>query len=183
MDSNDATILALALGIPSATFLSIAFLLVLRIQHRQLQARRIPNPTVPTNSPTLPSPIDPYYGIRSSSDHPESSHPYHGDQSHSASLTEPRGQRRGLFSRFLPSNLRQGLLPLPEGAHLSLSSRPPLLPTIPCTPLDLPHPASTPITERTAGDSTWAMTYESPPLPPVTILGMPILQHPQPRSA
>ncbi len=29
----------------------------------------------------------------------------------------------------------------------------------------------------------WAATYESPPLPPVTILGMPILQHPQPRSA
>ncbi len=54
MDSNDATILALALGIPSATFLSIAFLLVLRIQHRQSQARRIPNP---------PSPIDPYYGV------------------------------------------------------------------------------------------------------------------------
>ncbi len=63
MDSNDATILALALGIPSATFLSIAFLLVLKIQHWQLQARRILNPTVPTNSPTPPSPIDPYYGI------------------------------------------------------------------------------------------------------------------------
>ncbi len=56
MDINDATILALALGIPSATFLSIAFLLVLRIQHRQLQAWRIPNPTVPTNTPTSPSP-------------------------------------------------------------------------------------------------------------------------------
>ncbi len=64
MDSNDTTILALALGIPSATFLSIAFLLVLRIQHRQLQAQRIPNPTVPTNSPaSSPPPIDPYYGI------------------------------------------------------------------------------------------------------------------------
>ncbi len=63
MDSNDATILALALGIPSATFLSIAFLLVLRIQHRQLQAWRILNPTVSTNSPTPPSPVDPYYGI------------------------------------------------------------------------------------------------------------------------
>ncbi len=64
MDSNDATILALALGIPSATFLSIAFLLVLRIQHRQLQAQRILNPTVPTNSPApSPPPVDPYYGI------------------------------------------------------------------------------------------------------------------------
>ncbi len=64
MDSNDATILALALGIPSTTLLSIAFLLALRIQHRQLQARRIPNPTVPTNFPApSPPPVDPYYGI------------------------------------------------------------------------------------------------------------------------
>ncbi len=64
MDSNDATILALALGIPSATLLSIAFLLALRIEHRQLQARRIRNPTVPTNSPApSPPPVDPYYGI------------------------------------------------------------------------------------------------------------------------
>ncbi len=55
MDSNDATILALSLGIPSATLLSIAFLLVLRIEYRQLQAQRIRNPTVPTNSPA-PSP-------------------------------------------------------------------------------------------------------------------------------
>ncbi len=50
-------------------------------------------------------------------------------------------------------------------------------------PLDLPHPVSMPITGITAGDSTWAVTYESLPLPPVTILGMPILQHPQPQSA
>ncbi len=64
MDSNDATILALALGIPSTTLLSIAFLLALRIQYQQLQARRIRNPTVPTNSPALfPPPVDPYYGI------------------------------------------------------------------------------------------------------------------------
>ncbi len=34
-----------------------------------------------------------------------------------------------------------------------------------------------------AGDSMWAATYESPPLPPMTILGMPILQHPQPLLA
>ncbi len=50
-------------------------------------------------------------------------------------------------------------------------------------PLELPHPASTPITERTAGDSMWAAMYESLPLPPMIILGMPILQHPQPQSA
>ncbi len=64
MDSNDTMILALALGIPSATLLSIAFLLALRIQHRQLLARGTPNPTVPTNSPVpSPPPVDPYYGI------------------------------------------------------------------------------------------------------------------------
>ncbi len=40
-----------------------------------------------------------------------------------------------------------------------------------------------PITERTAGDLTWAATYKSLPLPPMTILGMPILQHPQPQLA
>ncbi len=119
----------------------------------------------------------------SSSDHPESSHPYHADRSHSMSSIESRGWKRTLFSRFLPSSLRQGLLPLPEGARLSSSSHPPRLPTITHTPLDLPHPASMPITERMAGDLTWAATYESLPLPPVTILGMPILQHPQPRSA
>ncbi len=60
MDSNDATILALSLGIPSATFLSIAFLLALRIQHRQLQARETPTPHSPYSpyrnpSATLPS--------------------------------------------------------------------------------------------------------------------------------
>ncbi len=117
---------------------------------------------------------------RSSSNHPESSHPYHTDRSHSASSTEPRGRRRNIFTQFLPANLRQGLLPLPEGARLSSSSPPPQLPTITQMPLDLPHPASTPITERMAGDLTWAATYESLPLPPMTILGMPILQHPQP---
>ncbi len=63
MDSNNTTILALALGIPSATFLSIAFFIALRIQHRQLQAREDPTPTVPTTPPTPPNPADPYYGI------------------------------------------------------------------------------------------------------------------------
>ncbi len=120
---------------------------------------------------------------RSSSDHPESSHPYHADRSHSTSTTESHGRKRaGILARLIPPSLRQGLLPLPTGARLSSSSPPPSLPRIPHTPLDLPHPASTPITETTKGDSTWAATYESPPLPPVTILGMPILQHPQPLS-
>ncbi len=109
---------------------------------------------------------------RLSSDHPESLHPYHADRSHSTSSTEPRGRRRGILSRILPSSLCQGLLPLPAGTRLSSSSPPPLLPRIPHTPLNLPHPASTPVTEITAGDSTWAATYKSLPL-----------QHPQPLSA
>ncbi len=96
---------------------------------------------------------------------------------------ESQGGRRGFLSRFLPSSRKEGLLPLPEGARLSSSSPPPLLLRISHMPLDLPHLASTPDIERTAGDSTWATTYESLPLPPVTILGMPILQHPQPQSA
>ncbi len=85
------------------------------------------------------------------------------------------------MSQLLPLSRKEGLLPLPEGARLS-SNSPPLLPRIPHTPLDLPHLASMPITERTAGDLMWAATYEPPPLPPMTILGMPILQHPQPQS-
>ncbi len=118
---------------------------------------------------------------RSSSDHPESSHPYHGDRSHSTSTTESRGRKRtGILARLILPSFRQGLLPLPAGARLSSSSPPPSLPRIPQTPFDLPHLSSTPITE---GDSTWAATYESPPLPPVMVLGMPILQHPQPLSA
>ncbi len=67
MDSDDATTLTLALGIPSATLLSIAFLLTLRIQHRQLQRREDLTPTVPTDSPAprpdSPDLVDPYYGI------------------------------------------------------------------------------------------------------------------------
>ncbi len=50
-------------------------------------------------------------------------------------------------------------------------------------PLDLPHPASMPITEITAGDLTWAAIYESPLPTPMIVLGMPILQHPQPQLA
>ncbi len=120
----------------------------------------------------------------SSSDHPESLHPYHTDRSNSTTSIESCGRRRGGFlSRFLPSSRKEGLLPLPEGARQSLSSPPPLLPRIPHTPLDLPHQASMPITEGMAEDSTWATTYKSPPLPPVTVLGMPILQHPQPQLA
>ncbi len=121
----------------------------------------------------------------SSSDHPESSHPYHTDRSHSTTSLESQGKKRtgGFLGRFLPRSRKEGLLPLPEGASLSSSSPPQLLPLSPLQSIHLPHPASMDTTGITAGDSTWATTYESPPLPPTTILGMPILQHPQPRSA
>ncbi len=168
MDSNDATILALALGIPSTTLLSIAFLLALRIQHRQLQARRIPNPTVPTNFPApSPPPVDPYYGIPLKQRPPRilAPIPQQPIPLHEFGQNSEGRARGGFLSRLLPSYRRQGLLPLPEGARLSSSSPSPTLPMIPWMPLDLPHPANTPITEITAGDSTWAATYESPPPP------------------
>ncbi len=120
----------------------------------------------------------------SSSDHPELSHPYHADRSRLTTSLESQGRRRMFLSQFLLSSQREGLLPLPEGAHLSSSSPPPRLPRISSTPLSLPHPASKPITEMMAGDSTWAATFESsPPTIPVTILGTPTLQHPWPQLA
>ncbi len=119
----------------------------------------------------------------SSSDHPESLHPYHTDQSCSTTSLESQGRRRsGFLSRFLSKTRREDLLPLLEGVSPSSSSPPQLRPLSPLQSLDLPHPASTGITGITAGDSMWAVTYESPPLPPTTVLGMPILQHPQPQS-
>ncbi len=124
---------------------------------------------------------------RSSSDHPESLHPYHVDQSQSTASLELQGKKRsmgGFLGRFLSKSRREALLPLPEGASLSSSSPPSqLLPLSPLQSIDLPHPASMDTTGITVGDSTWAVTYESPPLPPTTILGMPILQHPQPQLA
>ncbi len=122
---------------------------------------------------------------RSSSDHPESSHPYHADRSHSTTSLESQGKKQsgGLLSQLLPKSQREGLLPLPEGVSLSSSSPPQLLLLTPLQSIDLPHPANMATTETTVGDLTWAMMYESPPLPPMTILGMPILQHRQPQSA
>ncbi len=162
MDSNNATILALSLGIPCATLLSIACLLTLRISHRQLLARRIRNPTVPTNSPAPPSPppVDPYYGILLEQRPPRILAPLPRQPIPLDEYNRTRGKKRiGILSRLIPPSLRQGLLPLPAGARLSSSSPPPLLPRIPHMPLDLPHLASTPITV-TEGDTTWAVTYE-----------------------
>ncbi len=95
-----------------------------------------------------------------------------------------RQEAVGGISRSVSTEIPEGRPPTPpEGASLSSSSPPQLLPLSPLQSIHLPHPASMDTTGITAGDSTWAATYESPPLPPMTILGMPILQHPQPRSA
>ncbi len=121
---------------------------------------------------------------RSSSDHPESSHPYHANRSRSTTSLESRKEGRFSLRRLLPSSQREGLLPLPEGARLSSSSPPPVLPMLPHMSLELPHPARTPDSPHTPGDSTWATTPDPSPQPPVMILGVTgtPLHHPQPRS-
>ncbi len=120
----------------------------------------------------------------SSSSHPLL-HPYHDNQSQSTTSLESR-KKRSLLSRLLSSSRREGLLPLPEGAHLSSSSPLLVLLTLSHMSLDLPHPVTMPVLQQTmqAGDSMWAMTPDpSPPLvPTATILGLTetTLQHPQP---
>ncbi len=120
---------------------------------------------------------------RSSSDHPELSHPYHTDRSRSMTLLESRKEGRFSLRRLLLSSRREGLLPLPEGARLSSSSPPPVLLTLPHMPLEVPHLAHTPNLLPERGDSMWAATPDLSPQPPVTILGLTgtTLHHPQPR--
>ncbi len=67
-----------------------------------------------------------------------------------ARVARQEEDRGGFLGRFLPKHRREGLLPLPEGASLSSSSPPQLLPLSPLQSIDLPHPASTD-TEITAG--------------------------------
>ncbi len=108
---------------------------------------------------------------RSSSHHPESSHPLPRRSISIDSLARIARQETvdgGFLGRFLPKSRRETLLPLPEGASLSSSSPPQLLPLSPLQSIHLPQPA-TDTTEVMVGDSTWAATYESPPLPPTTI--------------
>ncbi len=119
---------------------------------------------------------------RSSSDHPESSHPYHANQSRSTTSLESKKEGRFSLRRLLPSSQREGLLPLPEGT--CLSSLPPVLLTLPHISLELPHPAHMPNSQSAPGDSMWATTSDPLPPPPVTILGVTgtPLHHPQPLS-
>ncbi len=61
MENDDARIIAIALGIPSATVLTAALILAVSLHRRVLQRiQRASPPTVPTNSPTPP---DPFNGI------------------------------------------------------------------------------------------------------------------------
>ncbi len=120
----------------------------------------------------------------SSDSHQGSSHPYHSDRSRSTASLESKKEGRFSLRRLLPSSRREGLLPLPEGAHLLSSSPPPVLLTLPHMSLELPHPACTPNSLCILADSTWAVTPDPSPQPPVMILGvtgMP-LHHPQPIS-
>ncbi|PBK82593.1 hypothetical protein ARMGADRAFT_1090171 [Armillaria gallica] len=57
MENDDAQILAITLGIPSATFLSVALILTVRFCYRPLQRLEVPNaaPTVTTNPPNNPT--------------------------------------------------------------------------------------------------------------------------------
>ncbi len=63
MENDDAMILAISLGIPSTTLLSIVLILAIRFHYRPLQRIEHLAPTVPTNSPAPSDLIDPYYGI------------------------------------------------------------------------------------------------------------------------
>ncbi len=121
---------------------------------------------------------------RSSSSHPESSHPYRDTRSQSTTSlqTTASTKKKSWMSHLIPKTRREGLLPLPEGARLSSPSPPPKLPNILHTSLELPHPARTPDLPPVSGDSKWAETFDPSPLPPITILGQTgtPLHHPQP---
>ncbi len=60
MENDDTRIIAILLGIPSVTLLSIALILAIRFRYRPRQMIEDLTPTVPTNSPVLP---DPFNGI------------------------------------------------------------------------------------------------------------------------
>ncbi len=177
MDNDDAKIIALALGIPSATFLSLAFLIAISFHYNLIN--RIGDREPPPQS--LPLPPTMSMPSRSSSSHPESSHPYRDTRSQSTTSLETIS-KKSWVCRLIPKIRREGLLPLPEGARLS--SNPPKLPVMPHMSLELPHPARTPDSPPVSGDLKWAETLDPSLLPPITILG-PIgtpLHHPQPVS-
>ncbi len=58
MENDDAAILAISLGIPSATILSIVLILAVRFRYRPLRRIEHLAPMIPTNSPAPTDPID-----------------------------------------------------------------------------------------------------------------------------
>ncbi len=77
---------------------------------------------------------------RSSSSHPESTHPYRDTRSQSTTSLTTSTKKRSWMSHLMPKTRREDLLPLPEGARLS--SPPPTLPNILHTSLELPSPGT-----------------------------------------
>ncbi len=64
MENSNTQTLAIALGIPSATLISIILILVVRFHHKSQRRIENPTPTILTNSPaTSTDVVDPYYGI------------------------------------------------------------------------------------------------------------------------
>ncbi len=159
MENEDAKIIALALGIPSATFVSLAILIAVSFHYNLVERirrqRRHPTlATIPTNNddaipleqlpPRIHAPI-PRHAISvddliSNNQHEEEV------------VDEPPSFRK---------TRREDLLPLPEGARLASLSPPPTLPNILHTSLELPHPG----TRRPCrGIRRWAETFDpSPP--------------------
>ncbi|PBK82693.1 hypothetical protein ARMGADRAFT_1090138 [Armillaria gallica] len=159
MENNDAKIVAISLGIPSATFLIAALIIAFR------SLLPPPLPTVPIAS-------------CSSSSHPESSHPYRDTRSQSTTLLGLTIKKRSWMSQLIQ---REGLLPLLEGVCQSSSPPPTLpLPSIPHMSLELPHLAHTPDSLSMSGDSTWAETLDPSAQSPITTSGLTgtILHHP-----
>ncbi|PBK90873.1 hypothetical protein ARMGADRAFT_1082123 [Armillaria gallica] len=95
--------------------------------------------------------------------------------------TTAEKKKRSFLSRLLPLSRKEGLLPLPEGAHLSSPSPLLSLLTLPHMSLELPHPACTPDSLPMTGDSTWAETLDPSPQVPLMTLGLAgtMLHHPQ----
>ncbi len=135
MENDNAKIIALALGIPSATFFSLALLIAISFHYSLVNriGRQRTTPTVLPLPPTMSMPS------RSSSSHPESLHPYRDTRSQSTTSLETIG-KKSWVSRLIPKIWREGLLPLPEGTRLS--SNPPELPAMPHMSLELPSPST-----------------------------------------
>ncbi len=175
-NDNNATILALALGIPSTTLLSIALLFAARLHLRQQQRREASNPTVPTNSPAPSNPADPYYGIPLKQRPPRIIAPLPRRPIPINDFNRVTRSVEGRVSESTSPIIPEARPPTPPRRRM------PVIIVSPTTSArdftDVPR-SPTPGEYAHYRDNgrgfDVAATYESPPLPPVTILGMPIL--------